>query len=143
MLDPKPIYLQHGLYSFAFKECENFIEGIDRYYDIRTEVVLEAQKAGIEVLSHYNNQTCFIKFSAKTTLEVVNSIFKLRFLALNISGAYNKQLVEDSITLLFHYSSELENRASPYHPECSGNMLSFQLKSNVNIYQVIYKLFYE
>lgn len=76
---------------------------IDSYSDIRTEILLEGIKAGVDINSHYttNHKNFILSFSANSILCFADCFQKLKIIIVNIFASYGKNFITEL------YSSKL------------------------------------
>jgi glutamine synthetase len=133
--------------NFTFENFEDLRE-IDSLYDIRSEICLEAIKAGININSHYtnDNKICTIVFSATNLLLFADSFQKLKMLVINISAAYGKFISKTENSLVFTIKNgkllkKLFDKA--FHNNYANNVSTKVSLRNINInpYTLVKNLF--
>ncbi len=82
--------------GFTLNDKNNidYSTGLDVFFDLRSEILLESFKIGVDINSHHtsDNNLCRISFSAANPLNLGDSIQKIKIIVRNIAAAYGKSV---------------------------------------------------
>ncbi len=138
--------------GFTFNNISDtaFEYDIDRFYDLRNEVLLESFKVGVDINSHHtpDNKICSISFSAENILTLGDNIQKIKMIVKNISAAYGKSVhfteADLKIKSDVNFTEEFKTRARKLfgNIDDSGDTLKINLNTvDINPYSLMKALF--
>jgi glutamine synthetase len=138
--------------GFTLNDSKNidYAIGIDVFFDLRSEVLLESFKVGVDINSHHvsDNNLCRISFSAANALNLGDSIQKIKMIVRNIGAAYGKSVCfsesEIRIKSDIALTAELQVKAKNLfvNIDDSNNNLTFKLNTiDINPYSLMKALF--
>jgi glutamine synthetase len=127
---------------FSFSLCDKNDSETDELYDLRTEVLIESQKSGVDVNSHYitEKKLCNITFSTTNTLDLADNIQKMKMITSGISASYGKEIEFFEVTFFTKFDSKIKLESHEY--EIEENLIRFSFRINeMNPYSLIKNLF--
>lgn len=128
------------VFSFSINNEDD--SDVDDLYDFRTEVLIESQKSGVDVNSHYltEKKLCNISFSVTNSLDFADNIQKIKMITTGISASYGKEIEFFEVTFATKFDNTINLENHEYKIE--GNFIKFFLRINeMNPYSLIKNLF--
>lgn len=131
--------------SFNLATDDEANSELDIFHDLRSEILLEGFKAGVEVNSHYTNEKnlCTIELTADNVLAFADSLQKIKFIVNNIAASYGK-LASFGEAVLTTEDKNLKKKVMRMDEdfEIKNNLLKITLKTlDMNPYSFMKNLF--
>jgi glutamine synthetase len=129
-----------AVFSFSLTDENN--SDTDESCDFRTEILIEGQKSGVDVNSHYitEKKLCHISFSATNLLDLADNIQKMKMITSGISASYGKEIEFFEVTFLTKFDNKI--KLENHKHKIEGNLIRFDFRINeMNPYSLIKNLF--
>jgi glutamine synthetase len=130
-----------AVFSFSLYDEGNKGD-IDETCDFRTEILIEGQKSGVDVNSHYitEKKLCHISFSATNPLDLADNIQKMKMITDGISASYGKEIEFFEVTFLTKFDNKIKLENQKHKIE--EDLIRFNFRINeMNPYSLIKNLF--